>query len=289
MLPLGALAVIGGILMSSGNLAAWTARHGSCNIISENVNCNCVERFSSMAGADYRLLIGNKAWSSWSLRPWLLMRRFGVPFEEINVRLRQPDSRAQILAHSPAGMVPALIAGDLVVWDSLAIIEFVQDRHPDLAIWPKDGIARAVARSVSAEMHSGFQPLRETCAMNLFARTPLAEVPRPVEANIRRIVTLWRDCRSRSAARAHSCSRISRLRTPCTPPSPRASGPMPRISPGSATMARRKPMSRPSSPCPRWRSGRRERSTKQRPRSSGLLLNPPLQLSLSLICWLSLS
>jgi glutathione S-transferase len=94
-------------------------------------------------------------------------------------------------------MVPALIAGDLVVWDSLAIIEFVQDRHPDLAIWPKDSTARAVARSVAAEMHSGFQALRETCAMNLFARTPLAEVPERVEANIRRIVTLWRDCRGR--------------------------------------------------------------------------------------------
>jgi glutathione S-transferase len=150
-----------------------------------------------MPGADCRLVIGNKVWSSWSLRPWLLMRRFGVPFEEIAVRLRQPDSRARILAHSPAGMVPALIAGDLVVWDSLAIIEFVQDRHPDLAIWPKDPTARAIARSVSAEMHSGFQPLRETCPMNLFARTPLAEVPERVEANIRRIVTLWGDCRKR--------------------------------------------------------------------------------------------
>jgi glutathione S-transferase len=150
-----------------------------------------------MAGAGYRLLIGNKTWSSWSLRPWLVMRRFGVPFEEINIRLRQPDSRAQILAHSPAGMVPALVAGDLVVWDSLAIIEFIQDRHPDLAIWPKDPAARAIARSVSAEMHSGFHPLRETCSMNLFARTPLTEVPDKVDANIRRIVSLWRDCKGK--------------------------------------------------------------------------------------------
>lgn len=150
-----------------------------------------------MRGAAYSLLIGNKAWSSWSLRPWLVMRRFGVPFEEINVRLRQPDSKARILAHSPAGMVPALISGDLVVWDSLAIIEFVQDQHPELAVWPKEPAARAVARSVSSEMHSGFQPLRETCAMNLFARTPLAEVPERVEGNVRRIITLWRDCRAR--------------------------------------------------------------------------------------------
>lgn len=150
-----------------------------------------------MADPDYKLVIGNKAWSSWSLRPWLVMRRFGVPFEEINVRLRQPDSRANILAHSPAGMVPALLKGDLVVWDSLAIIEFVQDQHTNLPVWPKDATARAIARSISAEMHSGFQALRETCAMNLFARTPLAEVPDRVASNIRRIVTLWSDCRSR--------------------------------------------------------------------------------------------
>jgi glutathione S-transferase len=150
-----------------------------------------------MAGAGYRLLIGNKAWSSWSLRPWLLMRRFGVPFEEINVRLRQADTRAQILAHSPAGMVPALIVGDLVVWDSLAIIEFVQDRHPEFGIWPREGAARAIARSVAAEMHSGFQPLRETCSMNLFARTPLADVPDRVASNICRIVASWGDCRKR--------------------------------------------------------------------------------------------
>jgi glutathione S-transferase len=129
------------------------------------------------------------------------MRRFGVPFEEINVRLRQPDSRANILAHSPAGMVPALLNGDLVVWDSLAIVEYLQDQHPNLAIWPKDAAARAIARSISAEMHSGFQPLRETCAMNLFARTPLDEVPDRVAGNIRRIVTLWRDSRSRFGGR----------------------------------------------------------------------------------------
>ena len=150
-----------------------------------------------MPDSGYRLLIGNKAWSSWSLRPWLVLRRFGVPFEEINVRLRQPDSRAKILAHSPAGMVPALIKGDLVVWDSLAIIEFVQDQRPELAVWPRDAVARALARSVAAEMHSGFQALRETCAMDLFARTPLAEIPDRVASNIRRIVTIWRDCRSR--------------------------------------------------------------------------------------------
>lgn len=150
-----------------------------------------------MSDANYRLVIGNKTWSSWSLRPWLVLKRFAIPFEEAGVRLRQPDSKAQIMAHSPAGKVPALIAGDLVVWDSLAIIEYLADRHPDRGIWPRDPAARAIARSVSAEMHSGFQALREHCAMDLFALKPLATVPEPVEFNIRRIVQSWQDCRQR--------------------------------------------------------------------------------------------
>jgi len=145
----------------------------------------------------YRLVIGDKALSSWSLRPWLVMKRAGIPFAEVNVKLRQPGSKAQIVAHSPAGKVPALLAGDLVVWDSLAIIEYLADCHPGLGIWPADPAARAIARSVSAEMHSGFQALREHCAMDLFARTPLVSVPEAVELNIRRIVESWQDCRRR--------------------------------------------------------------------------------------------
>lgn len=153
-----------------------------------------------MSQPNYRLVIGNKPWSSWSLRPWLVLKRFGLPFEEIAIKLRRPQSKADILAHSPAGKVPALIAGDLVVWDSLAIIEYLADRHPQLGIWPKDAEARAIARSAAAEMHSGFQALREHCAMDLLARKPLESVPEAVELNVRRIVALWRDCRRRYGA-----------------------------------------------------------------------------------------
>ena len=153
-----------------------------------------------MSQSNYRLVIGNKPWSSWSLRPWLVLKRFGLPFEEIAIKLRRPQSKADILAHSPAGKVPALIAADLVVWDSLAIIEYLSDRHPGLGIWPKDAEARAIARSAAAEMHSGFQALREHCAMDLLARKPLESVPEAVELNVRRIVALWRDCRRRYGA-----------------------------------------------------------------------------------------
>jgi glutathione S-transferase len=90
-----------------------------------------------MAANRYRLVIGNKTWSSWSLRPWLAMRRAGLPFDEINVRLRQPDTKAQILKHSPSGMVPTLIDGELAIWDSLAILEYLAERHPEAELWPR--------------------------------------------------------------------------------------------------------------------------------------------------------
>jgi glutathione S-transferase len=145
----------------------------------------------------YELVIGDKALSSWSLRPWLAMKRLGLPFDEISVRLRQPESRRDILAHSPAGRVPVLKVDGFLIWDSLAILEYLAERHP---LWPLDERARAVARSVSAEMHSGFQALREHCSMDLFARAPRSEFLPAVEADIRRIVALWRDCRARFGA-----------------------------------------------------------------------------------------
>jgi hypothetical protein len=120
----------------------------------------------------YRLVIGNKAWSSWSLRPWLAMRRLGLPFQEINVRLREPGSKAAILEHSPSGLVPTLLDGDLAVWDSLAILEYLAEQHPEAPMWPADRVARATARSISAEIHSGFSALRQSCSMDLFAPPP---------------------------------------------------------------------------------------------------------------------
>lgn len=150
-----------------------------------------------MSVATYRLVIGNKSWSSWSLRPWLVMKRLGIPFEEISIGLRLPDSRDKIVKHSPSGKVPALWVGDLMVWDSLAIIECLADRHPDRHVWPADAAARAVARSVSAEMHAGFQALREHCPMDVLARDPRSVLPETAEVNIRRVIELWRDCRRR--------------------------------------------------------------------------------------------
>jgi glutathione S-transferase len=147
--------------------------------------------------AEYRLVIGNKAWSSWSLRPWLAMKRYGLPFDEVNVALRQPGSRTAIMAHSPAGKVPALYLGALLVWDSLAILETLADRHPEHPVWPRSPDARAVARSVSAEMHAGFKELREQCPMDILVEKPIDALNETAELNVRRVIAIWQDCRRR--------------------------------------------------------------------------------------------
>jgi glutathione S-transferase len=146
----------------------------------------------------HKLVIGNKNTSSWSLRPWLAMRVAGIAFEELNVDLRAPDAKAQILAHSPSGKVPALLTAGRVIWDSLAILEFLAESHA--ALWPRAAAARALARCVSAEMHSGFQALRERCPMDFLRHAPKARLPKPVAADVRRIVAIWQDCRSRHGA-----------------------------------------------------------------------------------------
>jgi glutathione S-transferase len=151
---------------------------------------------------NYQLVIGNKNTSSWSMRPWLAMRHGSIQFSEINIDLRAPDAKAQILRHSPSGKVPALVVGDpaaggFVIWDTLAIIEYLAEVHPDARLWPEESRARAVARAVSAEMHSGFQQLREHCPMDLLARTPRDGLAAPVAADVRRIVAIWQDCRRR--------------------------------------------------------------------------------------------
>ena len=145
----------------------------------------------------YRLVIGNKNTSSWSLRPWLAMKEAAIDFTEIRINLRAPDMKDQILAHSRAGKVPVLWAGDTMIWDSLAILEYLAERHPEKALWPSNTEARALARSVSAEMHSGFQALREHCPMKLLAREPKDDLIDPVQVNIRRIVDIWTECRQK--------------------------------------------------------------------------------------------
>lgn len=148
-----------------------------------------------MAEPHYRLVIGNKHWSSWSLRPWLAMKQAGLDFAEIRINLRAPEKKELILAHSPAGKVPVLWAGDLMIWDSLAILEYIADQHPEAELWPSDPKTRAVARSVSAEMHAGFQALREHCPMKYLSREPRETHGEAVETDIRRIVTIWQECR----------------------------------------------------------------------------------------------
>lgn len=145
----------------------------------------------------YHLITGDKTFSSWSLRPWFALRSFGIPFTEVSIRLRRPDTRAQILPHSPSGKVPVLRAGKLSVWDSLAILEFLAEQHASLNLWPRDRNARAIARSVSAEMHSGFNALRAEMPMDLSRMRTVAAVGAALDQDIRRVVAIWRDCRAR--------------------------------------------------------------------------------------------
>ena len=142
------------------------------------------------------LVIGNKNYSSWSLRPWLVLRQAGIPFEEVRIPLYVPESAALLAAWSPSGKVPALHDGDIRVWDSLAICEYLNERFPDKQLWPLDAAARAVARSVSAEMHAGFGALREHMSMNIRARYPGKGRTPECLADIERILAIWTDCRA---------------------------------------------------------------------------------------------
>jgi glutathione S-transferase len=135
------------------------------------------------------LVIGNKNYSSWSLRPWLAMKVLGIAFDEKRIHLYGPGSKEQILRYSPAGHVPILHDGETVVWDSLAILEYLAERHPQL--WPSDPAQRAKARAVSAEMHSGFAALREHMSMNTRKRYPGKGRTAEVLADIARIDAIW--------------------------------------------------------------------------------------------------
>lgn len=139
-----------------------------------------------------QLIVGSKNWSSWSLRPWLALKRTGQPFEETVIRLRQPETAEQIALYSPSGRIPALRDGDLVVWDSLAICEYLADKFPEAGLWPQDPVRRALGRSAAAEMHSGFASLRGECPMELSA-TKEAELSELTHQDIRRIVALFND------------------------------------------------------------------------------------------------
>jgi glutathione S-transferase len=147
---------------------------------------------------ELKLVIGNKNYSSWSLRPWLAMKVAGIAFSEERIPLYGPDSKDRILAFSPAGKVPCLVDGDLRIWDSLSICEYLAERN--LSLWPQDRAARAYARSISAEMHSGFQHLRTHMSMNIRKRYPGKGRTPEVLAEIARIADMWSECRVRFGA-----------------------------------------------------------------------------------------
>jgi glutathione S-transferase len=147
--------------------------------------------------ADIKIYLGNKNYSSWSLRPWLALKQTGAEFDEELIPLSEANTRSTILRYSPSGRVPALIHDGLTVWDSLAICEYLAESFPAAQLWPTDAAARAVARAVSAEMHSGFAALRNHLPMNMRSSFPNRGVTPEVQADINRITAIWRDCRKR--------------------------------------------------------------------------------------------
>jgi glutathione S-transferase len=137
----------------------------------------------------YELIIANKNYSSWSLRPWVLLKSQQIPFKETLIKFGEDFDDPAFRALSPTGRVPVLIDGSIHVWDSLAIIEYLAERHS--GVWPGDPVARAWARSAAAEMHSGFAVLRERCSMSCGIRVQLADVPEALTQDLQRIESLW--------------------------------------------------------------------------------------------------
>jgi glutathione S-transferase len=139
----------------------------------------------------YELIIGNKNYSSWSLRPWVLMKSLGIPFEETLRQFEPVSSWGAFREFSPTGRVPLLKDGDVSVWESIAIVEYLAERHA--GVWPSDSVARAWARSAAAEMHAGFSTLRNICTMNCGIRVVLKETPKALQEDIARFTELWND------------------------------------------------------------------------------------------------
>ncbi len=144
-----------------------------------------------------KLIIGNKNYSSWSMRPWIAMKVAGIPFDEEVISLNAPDFKARVSPFSGTGKVPVLIDGDVHVWESLAILDYLAERFPQAGLWPADPKARALARAVSAEMHAGFVPMRRHLPMNMWRPVKPRELPADVAANVRRVERIWTDCRMR--------------------------------------------------------------------------------------------
>ena len=144
------------------------------------------------------LVIGNKNYSSWSMRPWLALKACNIAFDEVSIPLYTGDADKQrILKFTRSGKVPALVDGDVTIWDSLAIIEYAAEQFPEAHLWPEDPASRAHARSVSAEMHSGFAALRDECGMNLHRPVGAKALSADARADIARIQQSWAECRER--------------------------------------------------------------------------------------------
>ncbi len=150
--------------------------------------------------ADLKLVVGDRNLSSWSLRPWLAMRVAGLEFETVGVALDRPDTSANIVKYSPSGLVPCLVHGDTVVWDSLAICEYANELAPDARLWPSDPAARALARAVSSEMHSGFAELRKVWSMNIVRENLELICAGRLRRDVDRIARIWTECREKHSA-----------------------------------------------------------------------------------------
>ena len=147
--------------------------------------------------AEFVFYHGNKNYSSWSMRGWLALKLAGADFEEVGFHLGQPGVREKIRRHSPTGKVPALRIGDLVIWDSMAICEYLAERFPQVRMWPEGSADRALARSIAAEMHSGFPAVRTNMPFNVRRSSPGKGRAQGVQREIDRVTEIWRACRAR--------------------------------------------------------------------------------------------
>jgi glutathione S-transferase len=176
----------GGQAVVDWNGAAMATSHRTCTIL------------RGVSAMTLKLVIGNKNYSSWSMRPWLALKAGNIAFEEVSIPLYTGDADKQrLLGFSPSGKVPALIDGDVTVWDSLAIIEYCAERFPQAQLWPDDRAGRAHARSIAAEMHSGFAALRNECGMNLHRPVRAKPLTDAARADVARIQAIWSECRGR--------------------------------------------------------------------------------------------
>lgn len=154
------------------------------------------ETLSSAENSGYKLVIANKNYSSWSMRPWVAMTAFGIPFQEIRILLGQPETCNKIAVYSSAGRVPVLVTRETTIWDSLAICEYLAEQFQEKNLWPQDMVARALARSICAEMHSGFTGLRNAMPMNIRAQLPGRGRSPEAQGDIGRICEIWETCLS---------------------------------------------------------------------------------------------